>query len=400
MSIKWTTVQPLTGGMTIGAEQAIGNPPEFLISQPVPHNDHLKGYYKSRGIDVPFYESAPDYTDCKKCKMDIVLGVPVCAGLSMQNATAKGDNARGADAIQNNNMYQMAEMVLSTYEPKVYLFENAPALYTASGRAVLDKLLVIARKHGYSMTAVKTDTFLHGLPQHRQRTFAYFWKSEKAPFVNYYRREPVSLKEHLALIPTGTSLHDLPVREDIENDLHFNFLEGLYDGEWRQAMLDACQPTAWQLLLNTDQMHDYIDWCKSNDREDGIKLAEHILHKKSQGKSFWDNSLVFHDDYVNAVVGKNMRRRVHPTENRFFTIRELLWLMGHPMNYELFEAKKNYNHIAQNVPVCTARDWTAEAVKFVKGQLELSNDDFVMQNNTNQTVDVGHEDCGLEAFLD
>ena len=31
-NIKWACIQPLTGGMYIGAEEAIGHPAEFILS--------------------------------------------------------------------------------------------------------------------------------------------------------------------------------------------------------------------------------------------------------------------------------------------------------------------------------------------------------------------------------
>ena len=32
--IKWAAIQPLTGGMYIGAEEAIGHPAEYILSYP------------------------------------------------------------------------------------------------------------------------------------------------------------------------------------------------------------------------------------------------------------------------------------------------------------------------------------------------------------------------------
>ena len=33
-NIKWAAIQPLTGGMYLGAEEAIGHPAEFILSYP------------------------------------------------------------------------------------------------------------------------------------------------------------------------------------------------------------------------------------------------------------------------------------------------------------------------------------------------------------------------------
>jgi hypothetical protein len=46
------------------------------------------------------------------------------------------------------------------------------------------------------MSLIKTDTFLHGIPQHRHRTFAIFWKLKYAPIVNFYNIENIGLIEY------------------------------------------------------------------------------------------------------------------------------------------------------------------------------------------------------------
>ena len=35
-NIKWCAIQPLTGGMYLGAEKVIGHPAEFILSYPEP----------------------------------------------------------------------------------------------------------------------------------------------------------------------------------------------------------------------------------------------------------------------------------------------------------------------------------------------------------------------------
>jgi site-specific DNA-cytosine methylase len=102
--------------------------------------------------------------------IDIVVSIPICSGLSLINTS----KSRGANAEQNDNMYNITTLALEKIKPKCFIFENAPALYTKSGALVVDNLFNIAKKNNYSMSLIKTDTFLHGIPQHRHRTFAIF----------------------------------------------------------------------------------------------------------------------------------------------------------------------------------------------------------------------------------
>jgi site-specific DNA-cytosine methylase len=83
-----------------------------------------------------------------------------------------------------------------------------------------------------------------------------------------------------------------------------------------------------------------------------------------------------------------MDRAIHPVEKRSFTYREYMHLMGMPHDFQLLDPKKDLNKIAQNVPSCTARDWTLEVVKFVKGELKISDTDYLRQNNITQTNEI------------
>jgi hypothetical protein len=61
-------------------------------------------------------------------------------------------------------------------------------------------------------------------------------------------------------------------------------------------------------------------------------------------------------------------------------------LMGLPYNFQLSNVKFS-NMITQNVPVNTAQDMIKECVKFINGELPLSNNKIIKQNNINQTIE-------------
>ena len=65
--------------------------------------------------------------------------------------------------------------------------------------------------------------------------------------------------------------------------------------------------------------------------------------------------------------------------------------MGFPHDFEVRELK-HLNHICQTVPVNTARDWTLQVLKFIQGELKLSDSDFVKQDNILQTLDTNGND--------
>lgn len=179
--MKYITFVPLIGGMALANELATGNKPECVLSYDAfaKNESNLKNYWK----DVKWYVlnaetnkidgEQPDFTD-----IDFVSSVCPCAGMSCLN-TAN----RSADNATNNWLYKVADYTLGTIKPKVYWGENAPGLYSEQNVKVLESLREYGNKYGYSFTIYKTNTYLHGIPQQRIRTFFFFWKDSSCPML-------------------------------------------------------------------------------------------------------------------------------------------------------------------------------------------------------------------------
>jgi site-specific DNA-cytosine methylase len=400
MQIKYANIIPLIGGMTIGNREAVGHNPEFIVSWSAfgKNDSHIVNYLN----DVPYHVLPDDGEDTITPnirnqyfeKIDFVSTVCPCAGLSMLNNASGSASARGSDASQNDWMYKSANWVLENIRPKVFWGENAPGLYTSVGNGVRTKLKEIAETYGYSFSIVKTDTYLHGIPQHRKRTFYFFWKGTNAPLLEWYERnsEHKDLIEYLLEIPNDSLYQDEfftrshPVTEW---KLYEYVLEktGLSDKEFRKSYLGAL----YHYISDMGWIDDAIKWMDEKypnyNGEERTKL-DHIKRKLADGKGYWDSSPFFVSTHVNAIIGKNMHVLVHPTEDRFLNIRECMWLMGLPHNFSLTKENQVWNHIAQNVPVKTAKSYTEQVIKYINGELRDSGNQFIMQdNNTKQVTD-------------
>ena len=163
--IKWCAIQPLTGGMYLGAEKAVGCPAEFIISYPGvgdPHKDkegnlvgggneyHLMTYLDKVGrrpeykvfnrnmfqndddmnpeiLNHDLWTKNPD-AQLDYSNMDLVVAVPVCAGLS--TAT---NGSQEAKQTRNCNMVWISKYALRVIKPNVYIFENAPTFMGTRG---------------------------------------------------------------------------------------------------------------------------------------------------------------------------------------------------------------------------------------------------------------------------
>ena len=400
--IKYANIIPLIGGMSIANKDATGKKPEFIVSWDAfsKNDSHIVNYLEDVSyLKLPDSLSENETDDVTSRlneswheKLDFVSTVCPCAGLSMLNNASNSSSARGSDAIQNDWMYKSANWVLENLRPKVFWGENAPGLYTKIGQGVRNNLKEIADRNGYSFSIVKTDTYLHGIPQHRRRTFYFFWRDTNAPILEWKERsaDDLDLVEYLNLIPESADYQnkfftrDYPVTQW---KLYEYVLEktGLDDKEFKKNYLGAL----YHYISNNGLVDDAIKWMDEKypnyEGEERTKL-DHIKNKLAQGKGYWDSSPFFVSTYVNAIIGKNMHVLVHPTKDRFLNIRECMWLMGLPHDFNLHEDNQIWNHIAQNVPVKTATYYSEQVMKYIKGELVDSGYKFLMQDNISQKI--------------
>jgi len=381
--MKYGTIVPLIGGFTVGNKMATGNDPAFLLSYEafVSNDSHCVNYFKNTPYILLDKDDLSDKDDLF-CNVDFVSALCPCAGLSMLNYSKNGGGkARGSDAAQNEWMYRSAKYVLGELKPRVFFGENAPGLFGEIGKGVVQKLFEIGQEYGYSMSIMKTSTSKHGIPQERARTFYFFWDSEYAPVLNYYNREKKSLPDYLAEIPEGSSMQEPMQHWKLDDMAIVKFITQEKGMEWKEVMAQENFGTLHWLIVKNGWLDECIEFSDKNmPGSVDARVLHHMKAKLADGKGFWDVSPRLGIDHFNAVISKNMICGAHPTEPRFMTLREYMHLMGLPHDFKLLD-KGNWNHIAQNVPTATARDWTLEVIKYINGELSSSGQKLYRQNN-------------------
>ena len=82
----------------------------------------------------------------------------------------------------------------------------------------------------------------------------------------------------------------------------------------------------------------------------------------------------FFDKKENAMVGRTITSTLHPTKERYLIVREVMHLMGMPHNFEFSPSEPGaaLNMLAQNVPAYTACDMAQEVMKYIRGELDMS----------------------------
>lgn len=387
--ITWAPIIPLIGGFPLGAEMAIGRKADAILSYtPFASNDsHFKKYWG----DVPYVNL--DESKYKGPQLDIAVSTCPCSALSSLNVNSS------ADYESVKWMYESTEYALKELGVKVLIGENAPGLYTPKGQKVVDELLTIGRRNDYSLSLMKTNTIHHGIPQKRERTFYFFWKGNRAPIMNFYNRNHKTLAEYLAEVSDDAKYTNLFNQKDILSDNPlFMFLKDRFGKEWRKVFLASGKQSIMKFALSEGFENELKEYVEKHCRKSSCRI-DSIIEKVQSGGNFWDSTPNIFDDKINAVQGRLFQSAIHPTKERWINVREFMHLMGLPEDFELTDIKHTH-HITQNVPTCTARDMTLEAVKFVRGELKLTDGDFVKQNNISQTVDYKEESVSLANFFD
>lgn len=401
--MKYITFIPLIGGMAIANMQATGKKPEFVLSYDTfaKNESNLKNYWPDvewHLLDAETNQLAED-VELDYSDIDFVSSVCPCAGMSGLNCAN-----RGADNATNNWLYKSAEYILGTIKPKVYFGENAPGLYSAQNVKVLNRLREYGRQYGYAFTIYKTDTYRHGIPQHRMRTFFFFWKGDCCPQMDWYNHpsdlpfEKWILDKNVGTQTThlknyGTTSVYPEMRWIMETRCDNDYSK--YVAMFHKLCDENSIRTPYEYIEHNNLWQEYRDWLVNDPNKDkpmhgqGKRTPMYYIDyrwgKVKQGLGYFAPQPIVYKGAANAVISKNMWWTLHPTENRYLTTREIMSLMGLPNDFELIT--KNLQQVTQNVPVCTAKDMTEQVIKFINDKLQMTPYNFIKQNNLQQKID-------------
>ena len=377
MSIKHAFIVPLIGGQALGQAAAFGSMPEFMESYQnfVKNDQHIRAWW----LDVPFRILDDEEDDTNTAEMyegtDVVGSTCPCAGLSALSPTSHADSAI------NDWLYITSEHVLGTIRPKVYWGENAPALSSEKGRPVAERLRDIGIKHGYTFSMYRTKSSLHGLPQVRQRTFFFFWRDldgtvPELPWIEQPKKTIESFfqdnrprDKYSDLFIRKIKPSDMPIYRFVLDTLgvdHKTFIEKYIPKSMSLANFIREDYVAKGKLLESAIEH----FSKSNNPKE-LKMLLFWKKKFDEGSGVIERYLILPKDINGAFVGQQPHCMTHPTEDRFLNMREMLDMMGMPIDFTLINPIRNVNHICQNVPVKTATDVALLIKDYLGGKLRL-----------------------------
>ena len=419
--MKFVSLQPLTGGMYLGAKRAFDGDAACIVSFPgfdQTNERVLLDYLKKKNCLPPYYTFSknaleylgvsdgsetyvpnsittdpyePEEVTSKFVDVDVAFGVPFCSGLSGAAGIKKDSESNhkaGSDAVQNYNQMHLIDYALKTVKPKVYVYENAPGLCSNLGEKLRGVIADRAKSYGYSVTFVKTNTILHGIPQSRPRTFVVFWKwpDDKEippPKMSWWSVPKPTVSEYLDGIAEEASQND-PVADSVistwdvptlSEDPIYKFVTHKFGLDWRSKI--GRDSTSGYVV--TKAFDEFVEWSKTNAvPEKYFKVVSSWREKYLAKGSWWDGGFVCRgDEAVPVLFFRSVCRLIHPFDDRTFTRREVMHLMGLPDDLDwptdLYDSFPSL--VGQNVPVDTAASIFAD-VKRVVDDWDVVRTDF------------------------
>lgn len=381
--MRYATIVPLIGGMTLGAEKSFGERPSYLMSyKPFYSNDrHLLNHYDN---EVPYH--VLDDGQKPSNSVEVVSTVCPCAGLSQLSAGFGDHN-------ENNKwMVTTTKYILEDLKPNVLYGENAPGFAGKIGQTVREQLRAIAAAAGYTMSVYRTKSLFHGIPQIRERAFYFFWRGDKTPIFNYYRRNRLSIEDIIRSASGNTQREVINKKTPSKDDPYYRYiLEVIHNGMSHKEFCSKIEPMKARgndVLSYIELMgHSYTtvgEWMGENGYDREVQKCEYRVKKVAAGKNLMRRGTVIPKDYIGAFVGHYPTMLTHPDEDRYINYREAMTIMGLPQNFELLDQNKTTNHICQNVPVQTAADIATEVIASLNNEREWIDSSYVFQYNHTQ----------------
>lgn len=301
-----------------------------------------------------------------KKKIDLIVGGPPCQAYSVAGRARKdmSDDPR-------NTLYIHYVEFLKKYQPKIFVFENVPGIFSASNGNHLEDIFNAVREAGYDL-AIPPNKYLNakdfGVLQDRRRVIIIGWKKE-----------------------LGLTYPDFKTKEnnfEILKDL-FADLKPLQNGKGTLNAVNYAKPTT--AYLEQAKIRNGLDYVTQHiarpNNENDLEIYRIAVDEWNKGKRLnyaelpkrlikHANTAVFTNRFqvvngqgishtVVAHIAMDGHYYIHPDkkQNRSISVREAARIQSFPDDY-FFEGSRTaaFKQIGNAVPVLMAEK-IAETIK-------------------------------------
>ena len=143
-------------------------------------------------------------------QVDFIIGGPPCQAYSI---VGRARDPKNMKKDPRNFLYKYYLQILKRYEPKMFVFENAPGMLSAQNGIHLENILKGIDKAGYKIELKKLKASDYGVLQNRERVIIVGWRKE----LNLKYPELEKEENPYKILPDLFS--DLPERQQGEGSL-------------------------------------------------------------------------------------------------------------------------------------------------------------------------------------
>lgn len=289
-----------------------------------------------------------------KNRIDIIVGGPPCQAYSVAGRARKdmSDDPR-------NTLYLYYVEFLKKYQPKMFVFENVPGIFSASNGEYLKKIFEAVEEAGYDLD-IPPKKHLNakdfGVLQDRKRVIIIGWKKELGlsyPEFEENENEFQTLKDLFA------DLKPLKNGEGTMNATEYNKSSSDY---LQQAKIRNEQHFVTQHIARPNNENDLeiyriaVDEWNNGKRLNYANLPQRLI-KHSNTKSFTNRFQVVNGQGIShtvvAHIAMDGHYYIHPDkeQNRSISVREAARLQSFPDDY-FFEGSRTaaFKQIGNAVP--------------------------------------------------
>lgn len=294
----------------------------------------LRAFDRDPAAVETYRRNLPGAAECADIRGDtecpaaaVIVGGPPCQGFSSAGLRRAGD--------PRNTLVAAFARIVARARPRAFVFENVEGFLTSRrGRAVRELLepLVAA---GYRIHLRKINAANYGVPQNRKRVLAIgglgFDPSFPEP-THSTRGAPGAHSVGAGLPPTGTvagAIGDLPQPEDKQPGQppdHYG------SGGGRLRAIRALAPGQTMRSLPEEYWHPSY-------RRRAYRRVKDGTPSERRGGPPTGLRRLRSDEPSKAITGGAIAEFVHPTDNRFLTLRECARIQTFPDSFEFRGAR-------------------------------------------------------------
>lgn len=283
--------------------------------------------------------------------IDLVAGGPPCqpysrAGRSKIRSLVQGGSREALD--HRRELWRAFLDIVERVRPRAVLMENVPDMALGDDAVVLRHMIARLEAAGYETDAQLLDTWLHGVPQHRQRLVVVGLRDGPG-FVWPESAERATLRDAIA---------DLPILDPADQEL--GAVELPYDGpasDFQRRARKHCTDDMAHLVL------DHVTRAVRPDDLEAFRLMQPgTLYSDLPERLRRYRADIFDDKYnrlawddlsrsITAHIAKDGYWYIHPDQDRTLTVREAARVQTFPDHFRFAGSRSHqFAQIGNAVP--------------------------------------------------